>query len=165
MSAKLHLFESQGIALEDVALAAKVYEQALKAGLVNACHSDRSFFQHWVLLPVGPMAAGLYPLRMNSKGFRMREVVDYEAVTSAPIEEVVELYKTAGWWQESPEARAIIPSMIRGSLCFMVARSSRDESSGWRALSRTVTAMHTSRTSLFWKAIVNMGSAANLYGG
>ena len=53
----------------------------------------------------------------------MREVIDYEAVTSAPIEEIVELYKAAGWWQESPEARAVIPSMIRGSFCFMVARS------------------------------------------
>jgi aralkylamine N-acetyltransferase len=53
----------------------------------------------------------------------MREAVDYEAVTSAPLEEIVELYRAAGWWQESPEARAIIPSMIRGSLCFMVARS------------------------------------------
>ncbi len=53
----------------------------------------------------------------------MREVVDYEAVTSAPVEEIVELYKAAGWWQESPEARAILPSMIRGSFCFMVARS------------------------------------------
>jgi aralkylamine N-acetyltransferase len=53
----------------------------------------------------------------------MREVVEYEAISSAPIEEIVELYKAAGWWQESPEARAIIPAMIRGSLCFMVARS------------------------------------------
>jgi aralkylamine N-acetyltransferase len=53
----------------------------------------------------------------------MREAVDYEIVTSAPIEEIVELYKSAGWWQESSEARAVIPSMIRGSLCFMVARS------------------------------------------
>jgi aralkylamine N-acetyltransferase len=60
---------------------------------------------------------------MISKGFRMKEVVDYEAVTSAPIEEIVELYKAAGWWQESPESRAVIPSMIRGSFCFMVARS------------------------------------------
>jgi aralkylamine N-acetyltransferase len=49
--------------------------------------------------------------------------VEYEAVNSAPLDEIVELYKTAGWWQESPEARAIIPAMIRGSLCFMVARS------------------------------------------
>jgi aralkylamine N-acetyltransferase len=53
----------------------------------------------------------------------MREAVDYEAVTGAPVEEVVELYKAAGWWQESPEARAVIPLMIKGSLCFMVARS------------------------------------------
>ena len=53
----------------------------------------------------------------------MREAVDYEAVTSAPLEEIVELYKAAGWWQESPEARAVIGPMIRGSLCFMVARS------------------------------------------
>ena len=53
----------------------------------------------------------------------MREVVEYDAITSAPVEEIVELYKAAGWWQESPEARAVIPAMIRGSLCFMVARS------------------------------------------
>jgi ribosomal protein S18 acetylase RimI-like enzyme len=49
--------------------------------------------------------------------------IEYEAVSAAPLDEIVELYKAAGWWQESPEARAIIPSMIRGSLCFMVARS------------------------------------------
>ncbi len=53
----------------------------------------------------------------------MKEVVEYEAISSAPIEEIVELYKAADWWQESPEARAVIPGMIRGSLCFMVARS------------------------------------------
>lgn len=47
----------------------------------------------------------------------------YDAVTSAPVEEIVELYKSAGWWQESEEAREIIPSMISGSYCFMVARS------------------------------------------
>ncbi len=49
--------------------------------------------------------------------------VQFETVTSAPTEEIVKLYQSAGWWQESPEARAIIPAMIRGSLCFMVARS------------------------------------------
>ncbi len=49
--------------------------------------------------------------------------VEYEEVSSAPVQEIVELYKAAGWWQESPEARAVIPGMIRGSLCFMVARS------------------------------------------
>jgi aralkylamine N-acetyltransferase len=53
----------------------------------------------------------------------MRETVDYEIITTAPIEEIVDLYKTAGWWQESDGARAVIPLMIRGSFCFMVARS------------------------------------------
>lgn len=49
--------------------------------------------------------------------------VEYEAITKAPVEEIVALYQSAAWWQESADARAIIPSMIRGSLCFMVARS------------------------------------------
>lgn len=53
----------------------------------------------------------------------MRDAVDYEVVTSAPVEEIVELYKAGGWWQESPEAREAIPPMIRGSFSFMVARS------------------------------------------
>jgi ribosomal protein S18 acetylase RimI-like enzyme len=49
--------------------------------------------------------------------------VEYEVVSAAPVEEIVALYKAAGWWQESPESRAVIAPMIRGSLCFMVARS------------------------------------------
>ena len=48
--------------------------------------------------------------------------VSFEIVSSAPVEEIVGLYRSAGWWEESPEARAIIPAMIRGSFCFMVAR-------------------------------------------
>jgi spermidine synthase len=49
--------------------------------------------------------------------------IEYEAVKSAPVEEIVALYASAGWWQESPEAREVIPAMIQGSFCFMVARS------------------------------------------
>jgi ribosomal protein S18 acetylase RimI-like enzyme len=52
----------------------------------------------------------------------MREV-EYEIVSSAPVEEIVALYKAGDWWQESPESRDVIPGMIKGSLCFMVARS------------------------------------------
>jgi len=48
--------------------------------------------------------------------------VEFEAVDAAPFEEIVELYKSAGWWKDSAEAEAIIPSMIRGSFRFMVAR-------------------------------------------
>ncbi len=39
------------------------------------------------------------------------------------MEDVVALYESAGWWQESPEARRIIPGMILGSFCFMVVRT------------------------------------------
>jgi len=49
--------------------------------------------------------------------------IEYEAVKSAPVDEIVALYKSAGWWQESPEARKVIPPMIQGSFSFMVARS------------------------------------------
>jgi len=51
--------------------------------------------------------------------------VEFEAVDAAPFEEIVELYKSAGWWQDAPEAseaRAVISAMIRGSFRFMVAR-------------------------------------------
>lgn len=48
--------------------------------------------------------------------------VVFEAVETAPFEEIVDLYKSAGWWHDAPEARAIIPGMIRGSFRFMVAR-------------------------------------------
>jgi len=48
--------------------------------------------------------------------------VVFEAVETAPFEEIVELYKSADWWQDAPDACAIIPEMIRGSFCFLVAR-------------------------------------------
>jgi len=49
--------------------------------------------------------------------------IEYEAVKSAPVEEIVALYQCGGWRQERPEARDVIPAMIQGSFCFMVARS------------------------------------------
>lgn len=51
----------------------------------------------------------------------MNEVVEYKVVTSAPVEEIVELYSAAGWWHESPANRLRIEPMMRGSFCFMVA--------------------------------------------
>ena len=51
--------------------------------------------------------------------------IRYEIVanaTSVPTEAVVELYRAGGWWEESPAARVIIPQMISGSFCFIVAR-------------------------------------------
>ncbi len=48
--------------------------------------------------------------------------IEYEQVTAAPTEAIIDLYKAGGWWHESPRARAIISDMIRGSFCFMLAR-------------------------------------------
>ena len=53
----------------------------------------------------------------------MAEAFEYEVVTSAPVEEIVELYRAGGWWQESPANRGRIEPMIRGSFCFIVART------------------------------------------
>jgi GNAT superfamily N-acetyltransferase len=46
----------------------------------------------------------------------------YQLVNHAPVEEIVELYKAGGWWLETPENRARIEPMVRGSFCFMVVR-------------------------------------------
>ncbi len=48
--------------------------------------------------------------------------IAYEITTDVPVEAVVALYEAGGWWTEEPRARAIIPAMVRGSFCFMVAR-------------------------------------------
>jgi aralkylamine N-acetyltransferase len=48
--------------------------------------------------------------------------IEYEIVTSAPIEAIVNLYKAGGWWRENQESRDAIEPMIRGSFCFMIAR-------------------------------------------
>ena len=51
--------------------------------------------------------------------------VVFEEVEAAPFEEIVELYKSAGWWRDvsdASNASVSIPAMIRGSFRFMVAR-------------------------------------------
>ncbi|MEI8191078.1 MAG: GNAT family N-acetyltransferase [candidate division NC10 bacterium] len=53
-------------------------------------------------------------------------MIEYEFVRELPTEAVAvlyALYRAAGWWEEDPEARGVIPRMIRGSLCFLVAKS------------------------------------------
>ena len=51
----------------------------------------------------------------------MSEIV-YEVVNSAPTDAIVGLYQAGNWWHEDPANRAIIPQMVRGSFCFLVAR-------------------------------------------
>lgn len=53
----------------------------------------------------------------------MSAEIEYEIVTSAPVEAIVDLYKAGGWWRENQESRDVIAPMIRGSFCFMVART------------------------------------------
>ncbi len=48
-------------------------------------------------------------------------VIRYEVVSSCPVEAVVALYQSGGWWREDPYAREIIPRMVRGSFCFLTA--------------------------------------------
>jgi len=49
--------------------------------------------------------------------------IEYEVVSEAPLEAIVDLYRAGGWWKETKENRERIPRMIGGSFCFMVARS------------------------------------------
>ena len=52
----------------------------------------------------------------------MAPEVDYQVITAAPVDEIVALYRAAGWWQESGQNRDRIPPAICGSFCFMVAK-------------------------------------------
>jgi aralkylamine N-acetyltransferase len=52
----------------------------------------------------------------------MSSEIEFEKVTSAPLEAIVDLYKAGGWWHENQESRDAIAPMIRGSFCFMIAR-------------------------------------------
>jgi aralkylamine N-acetyltransferase len=53
----------------------------------------------------------------------MNAGIEYEKVTSAPVEAIVDLYRAGGWWHENQESRDAIEPMIRGSFCFMIARA------------------------------------------
>ena len=48
-------------------------------------------------------------------------MIHYEIVKELRVEDVVDLYAAGGWWEETPHNREIIPGMIKGSFCFIVA--------------------------------------------
>jgi len=48
--------------------------------------------------------------------------ISYHVVKDVPVDAVVALYQAGGWWKEDARAREIIPRMIQGSYCFMVAK-------------------------------------------
>lgn len=43
----------------------------------------------------------------------------YRFITEAPIDEIINLYKEAGWWKEGRYSPSVIPKMIAGSFCFL----------------------------------------------
>ena len=45
----------------------------------------------------------------------------YRVVRKMRTQDVVRLYKAGGWWRESRAWRALIPRMVRGSSCFVIA--------------------------------------------
>lgn len=47
--------------------------------------------------------------------------VDVKAVTSWNTDEILALYRSAGWWHDGEDDPAEIPGIIRGSLVFIVA--------------------------------------------
>ncbi|MBM4321411.1 MAG: hypothetical protein FJ125_16090, partial [Deltaproteobacteria bacterium] len=69
---------------------------------------------------------GAFQLR-SRPGDGVAEIL-YERVTGVPdeqeqiVEQIVELYRAAGWWKEDPAWRAGLGALIRGSFCFLVAR-------------------------------------------
>ena len=54
----------------------------------------------------------------------MQSQINYEVVKSANTEELIDLYKEGGWWNESPSERENLPLLVSNSFCFMVAKTS-----------------------------------------
>ena len=53
----------------------------------------------------------------------MQNDIIYEVVKSANTDELIELYKEGGWWNESPDERCNLPVLVENSFCFMVAKN------------------------------------------
>lgn len=47
--------------------------------------------------------------------------IEFQQVRAWPTEELVALYRAAGWWRETPAARAAVPALVAGSFAFLVA--------------------------------------------
>lgn len=47
--------------------------------------------------------------------------IQFVQIRQFDAEPLIALYQEAGWWTESPKARADIPALIRGSFCFIAA--------------------------------------------
>ncbi len=64
--------------------------------------------------------------------------IQIRIIHSAGIPEIVRLYKSAGWWEESYNAEAFIPAMIKNSTCFAGAFDNEQMIGMGRAISDNV---------------------------
>jgi spermidine synthase len=64
--------------------------------------------------------------------------IQIRVINSAGIPEIVRLYKSAGWWEESYNAEAFIPAMIKNSTCFIGAFDNEQMIGMGRAISDNV---------------------------
>jgi len=53
----------------------------------------------------------------------MQKDIIYEVVTSANSDELIDLYKEGGWWNENISERSNLPILIKNSFCFMVVKN------------------------------------------
>ncbi len=60
---------------------------------------------------------------MNSK--KSPPPYSLQAVKKVSVEDIIALFSSAGWWQESLQNRKEIPLLIKNSLVFAVAKNSR----------------------------------------
>lgn len=47
--------------------------------------------------------------------------IRFEIVTVVDPDTLIQLYREAGWWQDSMESRKRLPDLVRNSFCFVVA--------------------------------------------
>lgn len=53
----------------------------------------------------------------------MQNDIIYEVVTSANSDELIDLYKEGGWWNEGLTERDNLPVLVKNSFCFMVVKN------------------------------------------
>lgn len=44
-------------------------------------------------------------------------------VTEVPVDELISLYKSAGWWNDLPSERETLPLLVKNSFCFVSVRT------------------------------------------
>jgi aralkylamine N-acetyltransferase len=50
-------------------------------------------------------------------------MITYQKVKSAPVDEIIALYKEGNWWSGDPLEESSLPQLIAGSFCFIIARN------------------------------------------